>query len=245
MLPPADEICSEIVRASWPWKNSPPPRCLIAPSVAASSDWTSVLPSRALPRMRRASPSASMPAPACMSRESARDTGTPKRASRSAGATTCSQRDAPCRTCIKVMARTPLGTEKDEPLIGPGAAIGAKTNASACLVLSSWTMQAPEAPRLAAEGKVTDSAKYIAAAASVALPPLARMSRPISVARLSSDVAAAKLDVAVTRDSGARLGGIPAGFAAFAARSISRLVSFVPQADSKKAAAVAAATLYN
>ena len=37
----------------------------------------------------------------------------------------------------KVTARTPFGTENDAPLIGPGAAIGAKTNDSACLLLSS------------------------------------------------------------------------------------------------------------
>ena len=73
-------------------------------------------------------------------------------------------------------------------------------------------MQTPEAPRLAADGKVTAMAKYIATAASVALPPPSRTSRPTSAARLSSAETAANL--APPRSmalSGARLAAIPAG----------------------------------
>jgi hypothetical protein len=60
-----------------------------------------------------------------------------------------------------------------------------KDEGLAGLVLESWTMQAPEAPRLGADGKVTAMAKYIATAASVALPPPAgcrgRLGRPALV----------------------------------------------------------------
>ena len=91
---------------------------------------------------------------------------------------------------------------KGWPPTVPGAAIGGKTKASAALVLSLWTMQAPEAPRLAADGRVTAMAKYMATAASAALPPASRISRPISAARLSSAATAAKVEPpsATTRD---------------------------------------------
>jgi hypothetical protein len=185
--------------------------------------------------MRRISRSApTSDAPACRSRDSARDTGTPKRASRSAGATACSQRNWPWRICIKVMPRTLDGTANDWPAIAPGAAIGGNTKASAVLVLSSCTMQAPDAPSPAADGNVTASAKYMAVAASVALPPLSRMSRPISAARLSSAATAANAEpAATTRDKPCRPGDRPAGLAAWAARSLSRSVSLWPQAASK------------
>ena len=156
------------VRASAPWKNSPPPRWRIAPSVPARS----VCVQRVAFRSRRAArtpgrrcaasrgrrPAA--PAPACRSRDSARDTGTPKRASRSAGrdhllpaqlaVADVHQRDRRARPTARV---------NDWPLIAPGAAIGRNTKASAALVLSSCTMQAPEAPRPAADGRVTASGK--------------------------------------------------------------------------------------
>src|SRR5713226_1596246 len=110
------------------------------------------------------------------------------------------------------MPRTLEGTAKDWPAIAPGAAIGGNTKASAVLVLSSCTMQAPDAPSPAADGKVTASAKYMAVAASVALPPLSRMSRPISAARLSSAATAANDEpAATTRDRPTRPGDRPAG----------------------------------
>src|SRR5918994_6983175 len=84
------------------------------------------------------------------------------------------------------MARTPDGTIKGWPPTVPCAATGGKTKASAALVLSLWTIQAPEAPRLAADGRVTAMAKYMATAASAALPPASRTSRPTSAGRLSS-----------------------------------------------------------
>ena len=198
------------------------------------------MPPAPLPKMRRVSRSLpSREAPACRSRDRARDTGTPKRAIRSAGATTCSQRNWPWRMCINVMPRTPDGTVNGWPLTVPGAAIGGNTKASAALVLSSWTMQAPEAPRPAADGKVTASAKYIAAAASVALPPLCRISRPISAARLSSADTAANDPVATMPDRPILPGRYPAGLAALAASSMARSVSLLPHAPSKSTAASA------
>ena len=164
-----------------------------------------------LPKMRRASRSApSAAAPACRSRASARDTGTPNRASRSAGATVCSQRAWPWRTCISVMARTPVGTVNGSAADGARRATGAKTNASPARVLASCTMQTPDAPRLAADGKVTAMAKYIATAASVALPPACRMSRPTSAARLSSADDGGELEPPRSSAlSGARLAATP------------------------------------
>ena len=70
-----------------------------------------------------------------------------------------------------MIARTPIGTENGVPFTAPGAAIGGNTKDSAFFVFSLWTMQAPDAPSDAADGRVTASAKYIATAASVALPP--------------------------------------------------------------------------
>src|SRR5215216_2270698 len=134
------------------------------------------------------------------------------------------------------MARTPDGTVKGWPTTVPGAAIGGKTKASAALVLSLWTMQAPEAPRLAADGRVTAMAKYMATAASAALPPASRISRPISAARLSSAATAEKAEPllsATTRERPAPYGDRPAGLAAWAARSVSMSVSLLPQAASK------------
>jgi hypothetical protein len=85
-----------MVRAIWPWKKSMPPRWRIAPRVPASSGWISVVPSAVVPpKMRRASRSPRVPPADCRSRDRARDTGTPKRASRSAGATVASQRSEP------------------------------------------------------------------------------------------------------------------------------------------------------
>ena len=46
--------------------------------------------------------------------------------------------------------------------------------------------QTPPPPRLTREGRVTAMAKYIATAASTAVPPLPSTSRPISTARGSS-----------------------------------------------------------
>ena len=61
------------------------------------------------------------------------------------------------------------------------------------------------------EGKVTAMAKYIATAASVALPPPCRTSRPTSAARLSSAATAAKAAPRIKVPSPARLGALPAG----------------------------------
>ena len=179
-----------------------------------------------LPKMRRASLSApSATAPACRSRDSARDTGTPSRASRSAGATVASQRAWPWRTCISVIARTPLGTVIGTPRMPPGAETGPKTNASPARVLASCTMQTPDAPRLAADGKVTAMAKYIATAASVALPPACRTSRPTSAARLSSAATAANLTPRSRALSGARLAATPDGLARFSGDGLTSATS--------------------
>src|SRR5215470_15932973 len=95
--------------------------------------------------------------------------------------------------CISVTARTPTGTMNDTPLTAPGAGVGGKEKASPALVLALNTTHVPAAPRLAADGRVTAIVKYIATAASTALPPAIRMSRPTSAALLSSAETAAKV----------------------------------------------------
>jgi hypothetical protein len=98
-------------------------------------------------------------------------------------------------------------------------------------------MQAPDAPSDAADGRVTASAKYMATAASAALPPARRISRPTSAARLSSAVVAANplmLLAFVTAERPRRLGVRPAGLVAFSALSCARSVSLKPQPASKK-----------
>ena len=235
MFPPRCATWSDTSRASVPCERSTPPRWRRTPRVAARSVWVRLSPSviaiaPPLPKMRRASLSPpSDAAPACRSRARARETGTPSRASLSAGATVVSQRACPWRTCINVIARTPLGTVMGTPRMPPGAETGPNTNASPARVLASCTMHTPEAPRLAADGKVTAIAKYIATAASVALPPASRMSRPTSAARLSSAETAANLtpprNMAL---SGARLAATPVGLATFSGEG-----SLPPQAESK------------
>ncbi len=86
MLPPSWDICSDTSRARVPCERSTPPRWRRTPRVAARSVCVRLSPSVTavpppLPKMRRASLSApSATAPACRSRDSARDTGTPSRA---------------------------------------------------------------------------------------------------------------------------------------------------------------------
>jgi hypothetical protein len=133
-----------------------------------------------------------------------------------------------------VTARTPAGTVIGTPLIAPGAAIGGKAKTSPTLVLESWTMHAPEAPSPAAEGKVTAMAKYMATAASVALPPPSRMSRPISAARLSSAATAANLPPVISALSGCFRAICPVGLAVLFTWSLS--VSLPPQPASKNTA---------
>ena len=58
----------------------------------------------------------------------------------------------------------------DGVIVAAGAAIGGKTKASAPLVLSLWIIQAPEAPRLAADGRVTAMAKYMLRAFTIRNP---------------------------------------------------------------------------
>src|SRR5471030_2610649 len=100
----------------------------------------------------------------------------------------------------------------DWPLMAPGAGWGAKTNDSASRVLALCTMQAPEAPSPAADGMVTAMVKYMATAASVALPPDDSTSRPTSAARLSSAEAAANFEPPVSIPAmPARFGLAPLG----------------------------------
>ncbi|NDH61884.1 MAG: hypothetical protein EBY18_09570 [Alphaproteobacteria bacterium] len=135
---------------------------------------------------------------------------------------------------MSVMARTPVGIVNDTPLTAPGAATGANTNDSAAMVLLLWTMQAPEAPSPPADGNVTASAKYMATAASTALPPFTRISRPTSAARLSSAETAAKEEPRKTLDRPPLPAALPAGLEALSACSELLSVSLLPQADSRR-----------
>jgi hypothetical protein len=61
-----------------------------------------------------------------------------------------------------------------------------KSSVAAVFVLESKTVHTPPPPSPAADGNVTLRAKYIAIAASIALPPADNASRPICTALGSS-----------------------------------------------------------
>jgi len=67
----------------------------------------------------------------------------------------------------------------------PGVATW-KSSVSVRFDLLSWTTHTPPPPRLADDGNVTESANATATAASAAVPPAERISRPTSDARGSS-----------------------------------------------------------
>src|SRR5512144_1087260 len=102
----------------------------------------------------------------------------------------------------------------------PGMAVGRSTPESTCddgrarnskawasLVAALKLTHVPPPPRLACDGSVTAIAKYVAITASAALPPAARMSRPISAACGSSATTAPKksgVDTATPGTGGSR-----------------------------------------
>ena len=108
--------------------------------------------------------------------------------------------------------------------------------------LARWlggTYAIPAAPSEPAEGRVTAIAKYMATAASTALPPFARISRPTSAALLSSAATAANAPPLVTGERPALPAVRPAGLEALEACSTATSVSLLPQADSKRTPASA------
>ena len=133
------------------------------------------------------------------------------------------------------MARTPDGTMNGWPPTVPGAAIGGKTKASAALVLSLWTMQAPEAPRLArrrqgdGHGEIHGD-RGIGGVAAGQQDIAADLG---GAAFVGGDGGEGRRAVGNDAGQAALPGDRPAGLAAWAARSVSRSVSLLPQAASK------------
>ena len=216
-LPPICEIWSDRVRANVPWKKSTPPRWRIAPSVAGEFGLDQVValaPHRAC--RRSAAPRDRAPSsapPACRSRASARDTGTPNRARRSAGDTDL----LPAHLAVTDMHQrhgAHAGRHRERHAVDRA---GRRDRREDERLRPPWSCRCgrcrrPRRRGRAADGKVTARAKYMATAASVALPPFNRISRPTSAARLSSAATAAKEAAAENASTGrSARRAVPAG----------------------------------
>ena len=133
---PTCGIAATSRRPSPPWYRSPTPAVRNCPSVPAKAGCTSISPSPSgrpfLKKMPAASGSAaSGPATTSRSRTKAREAGTPKRASCSAGETSDWKDSRPNRACSRYSPRASIGTAAGRS--APAAVAGAGgVNSTAC-----------------------------------------------------------------------------------------------------------------